>query len=163
MDSSIRLKTNYLEPLLSIVKSTGIIGHMIKVGHSCSTNSKMFDWFKINETEIGMLYQLQAGINVYHRNFLNTLIMKAWITCAFDKSCIAPDGRQDKHSCNDCDCHRYDQSALTTVTTYFFEMSNSTQKQYVRAAHAVYTNTAYYDILRGHKMEYFAQLDSQSY
>jgi hypothetical protein len=90
---------------------------------SCATNPDMFDWFNIGKRqEIGSIPQIEAGMVIYHRNFLNALIMKAWIQCALDVNCMANGCLYCK--CCDPGCHRFDQSALTMVLSFFFQYPN---------------------------------------
>jgi hypothetical protein len=95
----------------------GIIGKFIPFRLLCYTNQKMFDWFNLNVNDFEEIFTLDANIILFKRAFLTELIMKAWITCAIDEMCIAPPGSR-LYNC--CGCHRFDQSALTTVTSYFF-------------------------------------------
>jgi hypothetical protein len=110
----------------------------------------MFKYFKISQPEtIGSIMQMEATINIYHRNFLNSLIMKAWVQCALDVRCMA-NGCLHCRCCSKTGCHRFDQSALTMIVSYFFQYPKSPE---FSAAHTITRNITnsfreYYEIRR---------------
>ena len=56
--------------------------------------------------------------------FLTRLIMKAWLTCALESNCLM--ASESSTTCNGIpsSLHRYDQSAMTLILTYFFFQGN---------------------------------------
>ena len=82
----------------------------------------MFDWFGEKSFDYDQLKTIESDIIIVHKNFLTSLIMKAWVTCALDKNCIAPDGSKLDDCCG---CHRYDQSALTIINGFFIGHSKN--------------------------------------
>ena len=58
----------------------------------CYTNPKMFEWFGEKSETYKLFYTVEANILLFHQNFLTSLLMKSWITCALDENCIAPPG-----------------------------------------------------------------------
>jgi hypothetical protein len=110
----------------------------------------MFNYFKISQPEaIGSIDQMEATIGIFYRNFLNALIMKAWTQCALDVDCMA-NGCLRCRCCSHTGCHRFDQSALTMIISFFFQYPKS---QRYSPAHTISRNTSntfreYYEIRR---------------
>jgi hypothetical protein len=59
----------------------------------------------------------EANVIIMNKSIVSLLLIKAWITCALDVDCIAPNV-SSLYNC--CGRHRYDQSDLTIISTYFF-------------------------------------------
>lgn len=117
LDSSIRFSSANLEPLVKTVSITGLLTQYIGLNLTCYTNPKMFEWFGDSvETYIHM-HTIEANLLVMHKNFINSLFMKAWVTCAFEENCIAPVGSRISPCCG---CHRFDQDALTIIMSHFY-------------------------------------------
>ncbi len=107
------------------LKFTSLKVHLDFKSQKCSTNPDMFKYFNISEFDtIGSLMQMEATTNIYHRNFVNSLIMKAWVQCALDVDCMA-NGCLLCKCCSPTGCHRFDQSALTMIISYFFQYPKS--------------------------------------
>ena len=117
IDSSIQLFNSSIRPLIETASITGLLTQFIGLKLSCYTNPKMFNWFHEDQTDFDDLNTIEANILLFHKNFLNTLIMKAWVTCALDATCIAPEGSRISGCCG---CHRYDQDAITIISSYFY-------------------------------------------
>ncbi len=98
--------------------------HLVYFKLPCYTNPQMFRWFEENPQTYNHVYTLEANIIMLHRSFVTSLIMKAWVTCALDKSCIAPIYSR-LWPCDPCGCHRYDQDALTIISTIFYGYSGN--------------------------------------
>lgn len=113
IDSSIRFKTNKISSIIEKIKTTGTTAQrLMNTSLSCYTNPKMFKWFKEEPSSYDNFDSIEANIIFFYKNFLSSLIMKAWIICALDESCIAPKGSRLHNwftSCSSCGCHRYDQ------------------------------------------------------
>ena len=92
IDSSIRFLSSEMNPIIDSLKKLGVLTQFIGLKLTCYTNPKMFTWFKEEVKAFENFFTIEANILLFHRNFLTSLIMKAWITCALDKECIAPAG-----------------------------------------------------------------------
>jgi len=93
----------------------------------CYSNQKIFEWFDTIKDLYKNMKLIKTNFLVFHRNFLSTLLLKAWVTCALEKECIAPKGssydggvKANMLGCKSCGCHRFDQTTLTVISTYFF-------------------------------------------
>jgi hypothetical protein len=144
MDSSIRITNGKLDPILETVSTTGLLSQYIGLKLNCYTNPKMFEWFNETENVYTNLDTIEANFLIMKRNFLNSLIMKAWVTCALDKTCIAPEGSRISPCCG---CHRFDQDALTIISTYFFGHPNSENLP----LHAFTKNESFFFNIRRHE------------
>ena len=94
IDSSIRFFSNKIDDILGTCESTGIMAQQIPLRLPCFTASKMFEWFGENDADYDKFGTIEGNFIILHRNFLNALIMKAWVTCALDETCIAPIGHR---------------------------------------------------------------------
>ena len=56
--------------------------------------------------------------------FLSRLIMKTWLTCALEENCLIVPTSTALCSRNSQRVHRFDQSAMVIVLTYFFFQGN---------------------------------------
>jgi hypothetical protein len=86
----------------------------------CYTDKRLYDWFGDNSTLQNMQYDiktLEANAFLFRKSFVTELIMKAWVTCALDTKCMALEGAV-LWPC--CGCHRYDQAALSVISTFFY-------------------------------------------
>ncbi len=118
IDSSIRFQNQNLQPSLATAKVSGIASQTLDYFNlTCYTNPRMFHWFKETEADYESIPTLEANIIMFHKSFLTSLVMKTWVTCALDETCIAPEGSR---LANCCGCHRYDQDAITVATTFFY-------------------------------------------
>ncbi len=150
VDSSIQLFEKNLEPIMNIVPITGLLTQFIGLKLKCYTNPKMFDWFQEKSDVYENLDTIEANILVMHKNFINILLMKAWVTCALDGTCIAPEGSRIAGCCG---CHRYDQDAITIISSYFY--GHPLNNQYL-PAHAFTKEESYFFRVERHKpMGYF--------
>jgi len=52
----------------------------------------MFKWFKETPEDYSNVPSLEANIIFLKKSVLTALVMKAWVTCALDKTCIEPPG-----------------------------------------------------------------------
>ncbi len=105
MDASIRLGSGEIDPLLDKAKQTGYLStYLPPFKITCYTNPKMFEWFGENADDYQDIFSMEAGTLILYKNLLNMILMKAWLTCALDKDCIAPAGSRISPCCG---CHRY--------------------------------------------------------
>jgi hypothetical protein len=58
-------------------------------------------------------------------NFLSRLILKTWVTCALDIECLAPSNSKTQcgRSGVSTGTHRFDQSAMVAVLSFYFFQS----------------------------------------
>ena len=56
--------------------------------------------------------------------FLSRLIMKSWLTCALDENCLVAGTSQALCGGTSAGVHRYDQSAMVIILSYFFFQGN---------------------------------------
>jgi hypothetical protein len=77
------------------------------------------------------IYIAEAGFVAVTDNFLSRLVLKTWVTCALDPDCIAPSNSPTlcKRIGGNSATHRYDQSAMVAVLSfYFFQSSRQNDK-----------------------------------
>ena len=131
VDTSIRFKNiNQLNSWMKLSKDTGFLAHHLGGNFTCFTDNRMSKWFGSDNKEFNSLEGLQANFFIFHRNLVLELMMKSWVTCALDESCIAPKGSHIYGSiknwgltgpdCHQCGCHRFDQAAITIISSFFF-------------------------------------------
>lgn len=129
MDSSIRFNSGNIEKSIELTRKVGLLARYYPISLKCYTDNRMFEYF--GETDIDNIGSIEANFIMIHKTFLTRLIMKSWVTCALDESCIAPLGSSihgkrrswslSLEPCNlRCNCHRFDQSALTLILTFFY-------------------------------------------
>jgi hypothetical protein len=95
-----------MKPIIDTLKNLGMLTQFIGLKLACYTNPKMFEWFGEETKSFENFFTIEANILLFHQSFLTSLIMKAWVSCALDKSCIAPTGSSISGCCG---CHRFDQ------------------------------------------------------
>jgi hypothetical protein len=117
IDTSIRFHSNQLQPMFITLREVGLLTQYIQLKLVCYTNPKQFEWFGDTANTYKDFYTMEAGLLFVRDSFLTRIILKAWVTCALDVNCIAPAGSRVS---NCCGCHRYDQDALTVVSSFFF-------------------------------------------
>ena len=127
LDTSIRFKTDEIGSILDASRDVGILTRYLPLFLPCYTDSRMFEWFGESPQTYENIQTLEANFIIINKNFLTSLIMKTWVTCALDESCIAPKGshiygglKNWIYGCHACGCHRFDQDALSLVTTFFY-------------------------------------------
>jgi hypothetical protein len=88
----------------------------------CFTLGETFTWFHETYSSYDDIYIAEAGFLAVTDNFLSRLILKTWMTCALDSNCIAP--RMSRTQCrriaSSPNTHRYDQSAMVAVLSFYF-------------------------------------------
>ncbi len=88
----------------------------------CFTLSGTFSWFQETHSSFEEIYIAEAGFLAVTDNFLSRLILKTWVTCALDASCIAPSSSSTlcKRNAGLSNIHRYDQSVMVTILSFYF-------------------------------------------
>ncbi len=100
---------------------------------NCYTNKKMFEWFDIEEAADVNANLIDTRVMLFQRDFLTSLMIKIWVTCALDIECIAPsDSSKSDHSgwimwlfydtmgcSHTCNCHKFDESAISIINSIF--------------------------------------------
>ena len=131
MDTSIKFKSNKIEEAIARAQKYGIATRYLDLKLPCFTDRRMFEWFGESEKQYSQVQSLEANLIIINKNFLTSLMMKAWVTCALDENCIAPKGSHIYGSywnwfkgCHICGCHRFDQDAFTIISTYFYKFLN---------------------------------------
>ena len=135
IDTSIRFNSNEITPILETSNDVGILTRYIQTPFLCYTDKRMFSWFNENVEQYSEYNSAEANFIIVNNGLVSSLIMKAWVTCALDESCIAPknshiygNARNWLFGCQVCGCHRFDQAALTIVNGFFFGVPNNIQK-----------------------------------
>ncbi len=92
---------------------------------SCYTLSGTFSWFNETSSLFDDIYIAEAGFVAVTDNFLSRLVLKTWVTCALDINCISPSNSktQCRRQGGASGMHRYDQSAMVAVLSFFFFQS----------------------------------------
>ena len=152
IDSSIRFHNNQLQPLMSTLSEVGLLTQYIELKLTCYTNPKQFVWFGESADAYANFFTIEANILFFHMNFLATLMTKAWVTCALDPSCIAPEGSSTGGCCG---CHRYDQDALTIVGSFFYAHPVDVKK--LPAYSFTKAESFFFQVRRYEGMDYFTR------
>jgi hypothetical protein len=133
LDTSIRFHSNDIESLVESSEHIGLKSQYTDFKLNCFSNKRIFDWFQENPDEYEHINLSKTNILMFSRSFVTSLFMKTWVTCAFDEQCIAPTGSNAQGNffnyffdcISTCACHRFDQSAFSLITTYFFTYSKN--------------------------------------
>ncbi|CAF1267444.1 unnamed protein product [Adineta ricciae] len=122
-DTSVRYNTSNFTRLLIDNEIRGfscreLPGHYLP----CFTLEKTFTWFNETPSTFDDVYIAEAGFVAVTDNFLSRLVLKTWVTCALDPECIAPTQSKSvcKHRSGTGNVHRYDQSAMVAVLSFYF-------------------------------------------
>ncbi len=145
VDTSIRFKSSEVAPVIDTLREIGFLTQYIYLRLVQYTNPLMFEWFEETVDVYKQFWTIEANILFFHNNFLTQLLMKAWVTCALEDECIAPSGMQ---------IHRFDQDAITIISSYFFGMPIESNK-YLPAYSFTKEESYFFDIRRYEAMSYF--------
>ena len=138
MDSSVRLKTSYLDWLFERIKKEGVLAG--EGGLSVAARTKESTFLSLGEEPC--LYRRHefegTFIAVYESKFVQTYFMQPWVSCALSKGCMVLDDYPLLHlQCGATDryyheCHRYDQSVLSILMHRLFhsDLDNHMMKRY---------------------------------
>ena len=121
-DSSGHITSPNFRESLDLTKETGLRIRFLQLNFTCLTDKRTLAWFG-NPHDFDKLGTVEANFILFRQSLITRLIMKAWLTCALDASCIAPPGshRSKKQPCQKtCLCHRFDQAALGAILTFFY-------------------------------------------
>jgi hypothetical protein len=66
----------------------------------------------------------EANFLVVTDTLISRLIMKAWLTCALESECLIADSTLAMCNNESDEVHRFDQSAMGIILTYFFFQGN---------------------------------------
>ena len=113
----------------------------------------MFTWFGEETKSFETFFTIEANILLFQQSFLTSLIMKAWITCALDRDCIAPLGSSISGCCG---CHRFDQDAITIISSYFYGHP-ADSKNYLPAYSLTTQESYFFDVKRYEGKQYFTK------
>ncbi|CAF4037191.1 unnamed protein product, partial [Rotaria sp. Silwood1] len=142
-DTSIRYKTSKFDHLLIDNLIRGFSCRELPEHYlSCFTLEKTFLWFNETSSSFDNIYIAEAGFLAVTDNFLSRLILKTWVTCALDINCIAPlkSKTQCKHIIGSTSIHRYDQSAMVTILSFYFFPSLRQNNKNDPAPYDMYTS-----------------------
>ncbi|CAF3030096.1 unnamed protein product, partial [Rotaria sp. Silwood2] len=142
-DTSVRYKTSNFDRLLidNLIRGFScreLPGHYLP----CFTLSGTFSWFNETFSSYDDIYIAEAGFVAVTDNFLSRLILKTWVTCALNSNCIAPSKSktQCKRIIGFTEKHRYDQSAMVIVLSFYFFPSSRQNDKSDPAPYDMYTS-----------------------
>lgn len=132
MDTSIRLQNHTLvEYWIERTRKVAFLSRFIIANLPCYTDERMFEWFGSKSNEYSHMRSLEANFFIFRKSLALDIILKAWVTCALDVTCIAPKGAHIYGGANNwgilgpdcsiCGCHRFDQSAMSIISSHFYE------------------------------------------
>lgn len=136
-----------------------MLAHFFPLKLNCYTNPLMYEWFGETNETYNKFYTIETNVLLFKRNFLSALLMKAWVTCALDEDCIAPPGSK-LWPC--CGCHRYDQNALTVVSSFFYGYPKEVDTKFPAFAFTL-PETFFFYIKRLEAISYFTPRVNISY
>ena len=124
-DSSARFNQNSFNPVLIDNYIRGFAARELP-GHflPCFTRSGAFSWFNQSYTQFNDIYMAEANFLVVTDTFVSRLIMKAWLICALEPACLIASSSLTLCSRKSIGVHRFDQSAMVIILTYFFFQGN---------------------------------------
>ena len=142
MDSSVRLRRPLVDILIPRVQNFPIKVSNNKMYDGAFTREEMYEYLQVSRKQVSKRYQKEGGLQLYRNcSFLHKRILSALIDCALHEECIAPSG-SSPYGC-DMDkyyeqadvvdtidqfeyigCHRFDQSAMTSVLEREFQFAN---------------------------------------
>ncbi|XP_060586379.1 uncharacterized protein LOC132742094 isoform X3 [Ruditapes philippinarum] len=134
MDSSIRFATSIVDPAIDYVKKYSIL-HTVSTNDRRSssmthhTDNGTYEFLGEDRCKFRPFGEIWATTAMFHFDRVSRVAVEAWVTCALNKNCIAPDGSENKLYCDsrkdyDGRCHRFDQSVLGIITRRIFHEQN---------------------------------------
>lgn len=90
-----------------------------------------FSWFNETPTIYDDVYIAEAGFVAVTDNFMSRLVMKTWVSCALDPECMSPSNSRTicKRMNGMSGTHRFDQSAMVVVLSFYFFQSQRKNEQ----------------------------------
>lgn len=157
MDSSIRFKTPNIDHAIQYAVNNSILFTVTTSDLNAyslpkQTDSRMFQFFGEDKCKYRHFGEVWATTVLFHFDDITKYAVRAWVTCALNKECIAPSGSLKKLFCkeentSDGRCHRFDQSALGIIAYRLFH-------ERFRYPTDLSLNNIY-EIKRGHIVNYF--------
>jgi len=124
-DSSARFNANSFKPVLIDNYIRGFAARELPDHYlPCYTHSGTFTWFGQSYAEYDNIYMAEANFLVVTDTFLTRLIMKAWLICSLESSCLTGGNSPTQCSRRSAGVHRFDQSAMVIILTHFFFQGN---------------------------------------
>lgn len=161
IDTTVRFHSNQVDSITDSIKKIGTLFNYKNVKLNCYSNEKIFDWFNEKPETFNSMNLIKTNVLAFHRNFLTSLILKAWVTCALDENCISPPGSSPNGGflssllgCKHCGCHRYDENAITIINSYFYGYPKHS-KIYLPAYSFTLNQTKLFTIEKNFGMNYF--------
>ena len=109
----------------------------------CFTLSGTFSWMNESYSVFDDVYIAEAGFVAVTDNFLSRLVLKTWVACALDSECISPSN--SKTQCRRMGglsgTHRFDQSAMVAVLSFYFFQSSRQLERTDPAPYDIFTST----------------------
>ena len=142
MDSSIRLKRPLVDILIPSVQKFPIKVNSNGFYDGAFTREETYKYLGVTREQVSKRSQKEGGLQVYRNcSFLHERILSALVDCALHEECIAPSGaspygcnfnkyRQQVREINTIEqveyigCHRFDQSAITSVLEREFHFAD---------------------------------------
>ena len=130
MDASFRFCSGNLEAAFTTAMSTGGVAMFHGSPHStfAATHPKMWHFLVTDPEKQKLGTQMGSGsVLIYRTEKMVKRVLLWHVLCALDEDCIAPEGAT--RGCEFADtfkervgsCHRYDQSALSTLLNNLFD------------------------------------------
>ena len=142
MDSSIRLRRPLVDILIPAVQKFPIKVNGNGMYDGAFTREETYKYLGVTRKQVSKRCQKEGGLQMYRNcSFLHERILSALVDCALHEECIAPSGsspygcdmdkyRRQMHQINTIEqfeyigCHRFDQSAMTSVLEREFHFAD---------------------------------------
>lgn len=138
LDTSVRFKKAELVPVLDFVEKEGLLFSVNfdpnnALAITKQTSMKTFEYLREDPCKFRSFSETSATSFIMKFTKKVDILVKAWVTCALNKDCIAPDEADNKINCNLTDtsdgrCHRFDQSVLSILIRRLYHTSNNPPK-----------------------------------
>ena len=142
MDASIRLRRPLVDILIPGVQNFPIKVNSNEWYDGAFTREETYKYLGVTRKQVSKRLQKEGGLLMYRNcSFLHKRIMSALVDCALHEECIAPSGaspygcdfnkyRQQRNQIKNIEqveyigCHRFEQSALTSVLEREFQFAD---------------------------------------
>ena len=135
IDASVRFHQPVPESILTDLMEFPFLANQLGYPNGYFTDDTTFNFLKVDRAKFGHVKQVEGGILLFRNTtYLQKHIFQPWVDCAMEKQCIAADGLvNDGCDLNEMSiiferetesgainpifygCHRFDQSALSTI------------------------------------------------